>query len=84
MKHKYQKPQIEVITMRVEESLLTSNSKLIRTVGDGARYWKGTVPTGGQTWGIVDAPAEIKFDHGQGAGGSGNRAPYNPWTAWDE
>lgn len=84
MKHKYQKPQIEVITMRVEESLLISNSKLIRTVGNGVRNWQGTVPTGGQTWGIVDAGAKIEFDHGQGSGGGGNRAPYNPWTAWDE
>ena len=70
--------------MRVEESLLNSNSKLIRTVGNGVRNWQGTVPTGGQTWGIVDAGAKIEFDHGQGSGGGGNRAPYNPWTACDE
>lgn len=84
-KKKYKKPVIEVITLRSDEPVLAIPiSQLNTKMGSGARYWQGTEPTKGATWGIVDSPSDRIFTHGQGDGGSGNRSKGDIWSSWDE
>ena len=81
-KKTYIKPVTEVIVMHAEAMMAASNkfAKMATTY----RYWEGECPTTSKLWGIVDAPAEAEFTHGQSEGGGGNRGKYDPWSTWDE
>ena len=79
MKMTYVKPEALTVTVMHFESLLLTDSETPREVG-GDPTNNGLPTTTGETDGETDPYS----GHGQGTGGSGNRAKgVNLWDEWD-
>lgn len=87
MKMTYKKPEVLAVTVMHFESLLLSQSETGRGTDGGPTDSTGQdgspLPTTvGETDGTTNPYGDSEGDHGQGSGGSGNRAKSG--MIWDE
>lgn len=84
MKKKYYSPNIEIVKAQIESPMLSGSPRSLRNFNadiDARHDPFMNEKTKGIT--EIDELSE-NFMNGHSSDGSGNRAPYNPWTAWDE
>lgn len=83
MKMTYVKPETLAVAVMHFESLLLSQSETGRGTAGGPTE-DGLPTTVGETDGETNPFGDEKGDHGQGSGGSGNRAKSSLWDDFDE
>lgn len=84
MKKKYYSPTIEIVKAQNESLMLSNSPRSLRNFNadiDASHDPFMNEKTKGIT--EIDELSET-FINGHSSDGGGNRAPYNPWTAWDE
>lgn len=83
MKMTYVKPETLAVAVMHFESLLLSQSETGRGTAGGPTE-DGLPTTVGETDGETNPFGDDQGDHGQGSGGSGNRAKSSLWDDFDE